>query len=368
MDYLDLKKVDFEDAFIGWEPVKTAKEVGDIPEQFHAYFADRCECGSENIIKMNLRTVTCCDPKCPIKNGFALAEMFTRFGVKGLQEASCRAIYEELLQENERRKRNGDEGILLSDSYVSVLGISWDNYPASLKMTAKGIDFFTACCRIVEKKMTFPKMVSMLAIPTLGAEAEDLLRGISDVNQLLDMIEKRGSVKSFCDARGFHSEMTAFYFRNAMVDITTANILLRRTLRPEGGIKISVCMTGAITFRGNKTTKERYLQECNDLCYVEGVQILEVKMNAAMESNPFILYARTSSDRKFIAGKSRGVVTDDFGEHPVLMHVDTFYLFLERVIQKWKEATKQGQQEHFLLTLKTHLSEAMSGALSETMK
>lgn len=365
MDYFDLKREDGEDAFIGWEPVTVAKEVGDIPEKFHPYFADQCDCGSENIIKMNLSTVTCCDPKCPIKIGFAIAEMFTRFGVKGLQEASCRKIYRELQGENERRKRDGETPIFLADSYVSVLGVKWDDYPASVQGIAKGWEFFAACCQIIQKKLTFPKMVSMLAIPTLGAEAEELLAGISDVNQMFSLIEEAGNVRSFCESRGFHSAMTAFYFRQSLIDITTANIIFSHTLRPEGSIRINVCMTGAISFQGNRTTKEKYLQKCNELCFDGSIQLLEIKMNAAIETNPFILYSNPSSDRKFIAGKARGIVTDVFGTHPVLMHVDTFYSFLERVMQKWKEATKKNQQECFLRAMKTNLSEALRGVLSE---
>ena len=82
MDYFDLKREDGEDAFIGWEPVNVAKEVGDIPEKFHPYFADQCDCGSENIIKMNLSTVTCFCSNTNKSNSFSLychSELFCLF-------------------------------------------------------------------------------------------------------------------------------------------------------------------------------------------------------------------------------------------------------------------------------------------------
>lgn len=80
-------------AFKDWMTVFQAKKEGIIPTNFHEYFEDDCQCGSENIINRDLTQLMCCNPKCKIKQGFALAEMFHRFGIKGLGSATCSSIY-----------------------------------------------------------------------------------------------------------------------------------------------------------------------------------------------------------------------------------------------------------------------------------
>lgn len=365
MTFKELKKIDYEGAFKDWKSIKFAKENGEIPEKFHTYFEDFCTCGSENIIKSGLSIMTCCNPKCSVKQGFAIAEMFTRFGIKGLQEATCSRIYRELKEENARLIERGEQRILLTDSYVSVLIVPWEKYPYSVKSTAKGVEFYQACCTVRSKTMTFPQIIKSLAVPSLGAEAEILFQGFTNSDQIFDAIEKCGSMQAFCVSRGFYSEMLSFNLRQHMIDIVTAGKLLTKQIRPEGSIKINICMTGSIIFKNVKTTKEKYLQECNKLCLVDGVQLLEITMNAAVESNPFVLYSRASGDRKFRVGSARGEITDIFGTHPVLMHVDTFYNFLERVIDKWNKEKSLMTKENLSTMLRKNFQHSMAITLSQ---
>ncbi len=364
MTFKELQSLDVENAYWNWKSVKHAKYVLDIPERFHEYFDDYCECGSENIVKAGLRMMTCCDPKCPIKQGFAIAEMLTRLGAKGLQEATCGKIYRAMKAENDRRLADGREPILCSGSYVAVLAVPWSKYPISVAETAKGLEFYQACMQALQKRMTFPQLVSMLAIPGLGADAETLFAGLNSVREFALSVQKCGSVKKFCDSRGFHSEMIAFNVHNAAEDIYTANRLFMNSMRMQGSFTISVCMTGAITFRGTKITKEKYLAACNQLCANGAAALFEVKMNAAIESNSFILYSSPSTDRKFLAGKSRGVITDQFGTHPVLMHVDDFYSYLERVMEKWNQRDQNLTLEETSKNLKLWLVEEMGKVLT----
>lgn len=338
MTFKELKAEDKEGAFGGWSTVEKAKAEGEIPGKFARYFDDLCECGSENIIKYGLTQLTCCDPKCPVKQGYALAEMFSRFGIKGLKDATCSKILSALRAENKSLVKAGKKPLLITDSYTAVLAVPFNLYPGSVSSTSKGVEFFQACCQISSGTYTFAQLVSNLAIPGIGSDAEVLMGGINSPTELLDRIDESGSVRAFCMNRGFYAEMTAFNLRTALIDIVTAGNLLHSAVRKEGAIKLNICMTGAISLNGSKVTKEVYVKECNKLCIDrKGSPLFEIKMNTAIETNRFILFSKPSSDRKYVAGLRRGNVTDIFGTHSVLMHTDMFYCLLEEVMDRWNK-------------------------------
>ena len=100
-------------------------------------------------------------------------------------------------------------------------------------------------------------------------------------------------------------------------------------------------MTGACTLNGLRTTKEKFIATCNELCMDKsGRSVFEIKMTTAIETNPFILYSKPSGDRKFVAGTRRGRITDVFGEHEVLMKTDKFYNWLKEVMEQWNKLTE----------------------------
>lgn len=365
MKYDELKAIDKELAYFTWEPVSIAKKDGTIPKEFHEYFSDYCECGSENIIKTGATLITCCDPHCCVKQGFILAEMFTRYGIKGLKEASCTKIFGALKAEDRRLKENGEEGLFPNDSYVEVLAIPFDKYPISVTQTSIGADFFAACLQIRNTPITFPQLVSHLGLPELGKESENLFQGITNFYELYNCIRASGSVSDFLLSRGSQSQMLSFNLRVHMKDIALAFAILQNCIRAEGVFKLNVCMTGAISLNGASTTKDSYLKACNAVCKdKDGVQLLDIKMNSAKKTNPFILYSRESGDSKFIEGSNRGVITDEFGKHPVLMHTDTFYKFIRRMMDLWNRRKDLLQVEEQVQMFWESAMEAMQETLN----
>jgi len=359
MTFQELRRGDREGAFLHWVSVREAKALKKIPEKYWVYFNDHCSCGSENIIKMNLKSMMCCNPKCSVKQGYAIAELLSRFGVKGLKEATCSKIYEAFVSKDTALKKMGKEGILRSDSYVACLSVRWEDYPIDVAGTAKGAEFFGACQKILSGPLTFPQLVSKLAIPSVGGNGEKLAAGFVCFRELFDAIKAAGSTSEFCASRGFRSELLAYHFRTSLFDIATADSIFNRTIKPEGLVKLSVCMTGMVSLGGERCTKEEYVKRCNRLCQCNGVQLLEVKMTGAKETNPFILYSRESGDAKFVAGKRRGVVSDAFGTHPVLVHTDVFYRFIEEVVAEWEQSVGQSGLEDSVRIFPTILTTAM---------
>jgi hypothetical protein len=346
MTFSELMEDDKEKAFSGWVSVSGAKELGLIPEGFHDYFPDYCECGSENIIKSSRTQIMCCDPRCRVKMGFAIAEMLSRFGVKGLKEASCSKIYGALLAKDKRLKDAGEKGLFETKSYVEVVNIPWEEYPPSISDLSIASDFFVACQSIKKESITFSHLASNLAIPDLSKDAEVLFEGFKSFGEVYDAIKKAGSVSAFCASKGFYAPSVAYNLRHSVIDLAVAYSLFGKSIRCEGMVKFNVCMTGSISLNGQSTTKEKYLKKCNELCIdSNGASLLEIKMTSAKESNPFILYSRESGDLKFVVGQRRDVITDEFGTHPVLMHTDTFYSFLERMVNSWNELRELRGQE-----------------------
>jgi hypothetical protein len=365
MTFEELRENDKEQAFFEWVSVTVAKRAGDIPQKYWSYFEDTCECGSDNIIKNNLKAMSCCDPKCFIKQGYAIAELLTRFGVKGLKEATCRKIYTEFKRQDQKLKESGKEGLLISDSYVAAIAVPWDRYPDEIARTVAGSDFYHACLEIVTKPVTFPKLVSKLAIPSIGSSADRLVSGIRNFDELFQTIKDEGGVAAFCSRRGFYSNLVHYNFRISLFDIATADRIFKRAVKPEGCLKLNVCMTGMIYLNGTRLTKEKYLAQCNKLCFVDNIQLVELNMTSAKETNPFILYSRESGDAKFVAGRARGVTEDDlFGQHPVLMHTDLFYKFLEKVVSTWNNGRATMKLEDLLMTFPTILKTSMQQVLS----
>lgn len=345
MTFKEMIEDDKENAFYDWISVREAKELEIIPKEFHEYFSDTCSCDSENIIKTSRTQIMCCNPKCIVKTGYALAEMLTRFGIKGLKAATCSKIYAQLVSEDTKLKAAGKEGLFKYGSFVEAIAVPLDKYPAELRSSAKGIDFYYACNELMKERFTFPKMVANLAIPELSKDAETLFAG---VNSFLDIYKelKTMTVQEFCTKRGFQAPAVAYYLRHSLMDIAVANDLFLRVIKPEGLLHINICMTGSIRLHGASTTKDKYIKRCNELCIDKtGNALFEFKMNSAKESNAFILYSRPSGDSKYVTGERRGTITDEFGMHPVLMHTDTFYEFLERIMGLWNQLTESGMTD-----------------------
>lgn len=323
-------------AYADWMTVADAKASGDIPEAYHQIFDDNCECGSENIIAMNLRREMCCDPKCPIKQSYKIAEMFSRYGYLGLGYAKCNKIYGELLQEDKRLKQAGCDGLFRTNSYTEVLTVPFDKYPDSAKETMTGEEFFHACQVVRQTPVTFAKLVSNLGLQDFGSNSDKLLDGIDSFNQLLDTISECGGVQNFCVRHSVYSPEMIFNFSNALEDIAIASVSCKGAIKASAIYKMSVCITGNVVCNGQSMTKDKYITMCNELCIdKDGIPMFELKNVSGPAKVPFVLYTTAGGTAKFLTGKSRGTIIDEFGEHPVLMTVSQFYNWLKGAIEIW---------------------------------
>lgn len=331
----------FTEAFGVFRAVSELKVMGVIPEEYAEYFPDHCSgCGSENImvydpsnLDRNLKSGMCCNPKCRLKQGYALAELMARFGCKGLGENTCLKIYDAFISEDLRRIASGRKRLLESDTYVEILKIEWSDYPMSIRSYEKTSDFYYECQRLRCMPVTFPSMVAKLGLPELDNNALKLFHGVFDCKDLAEKIKSDVGVSQFCARRGFYDKMLVFWVANSLYDFAAAQIVFWKALRPMGMEDMRICITGRVRLGGLPVTKREFVDRCNMAVNVDGVQLAEVSECAAMESVDYIVCDAITNSAKCRAGLRREAVE----KRKILITADEFYSQLERLVSEWKE-------------------------------
>lgn len=323
-------------AYSNWMTVADAKLVGMIPEQYADAFDDLCECGSDNIVAPNLRREMCCNPRCRIKEGHKLAEMFSRFGELGLGYMTCSHIYNVMKDLDAKLKTDGKEGLFIYNTFTEVLMVPWEKYPMSVQNTASGLRFFEACMRIRNHRMTFGQLVGYLGLTNLGSNAEKIFEGINSYKEWRDIVLSCGGIINFCTRRGISSPEVVYNIASSIEDIAVAEFACSQSLRKTGQYKMSVCITGSVVCNGIRMTKAKFIDACNELCVAEdGTALLEVKSVSGPVTVPFVIYTTPSGSSKYNVGQSRGWVTDDLGKHEVLITASDFYNWLKEAMNEW---------------------------------
>ena len=314
-------------AFSYFMTVEEAKRFGTIPKEYWDYFPNKCECGSENILTGSLQQPQCCNPKCFIKQGYALSELLTRFKCKGLGPARCIEIVKTLAPQ------------FKYNSYIEILDMRQEDFPPALAQKAYSIDLLRAIGKIRSEKITFPTLISNLAIPTLGDKTLKLLQGINNFEEFAAYVKASGSLQAFCDSRGIHDPMVFFWIQQSIVDIWLADLVMQKSVRAEGKIKIEICITGFLRMNGTRITKDEFVKLCNKVSVTEdGTQLFEVVQNTAKVGAVHIIADAPSNSAKYLAGLKRGEEVDIDGvKRSVLMSSSEFINYLEELKKKWKQ-------------------------------
>ena len=85
-----------------------------------------------------------------------------------------------------------------------------NSFPIALAQKAYSVDLLNAIVKIRGEKITFPTLISNLAIPTLGDKALKLLQGVNSFAEFAAYVKAAGSLQKFCDSRGIHDPMVFF--------------------------------------------------------------------------------------------------------------------------------------------------------------
>lgn len=349
-----------------WLSVEQAKDLDLIPEAFHNIFKNTCECGSDFIITPNLKTEMCCDPKCFIKVGYKLSEMFARSGFDGLGYSSCSSVYKKLLDYDKMLKERGDEGLFRFHAYTEVLLVPWEKYPMTLKGSVVGSKFYAACQQVRTQSVTFPQLISKLGLASIGSNANKIFDGINSFTEWKNAVAEAGGIAQYCVQKGVHSPDVILNIVDSIEDIAVADYACSAAIRYSGLLQMKVCITGAVRVNGVSYTKAKFIDACNDLCVDNnGVRLLELSNTSGAATPPFVLYSSQSGSAKYSTGASRGEITDEFGRHSVLMTTTDFYNWLSAAIKAWNENNREERPERWIQILSEELQTMISSKISD---
>lgn len=324
--------------------IREAKDRGLIPAIYQdpnnpegGVFPDHCTCGSENVISLNLKRAKCCNPRCPVKMGYALSEMFTRFGIKGVGDAICAKMVK------------GTYDKLQYKSHVEILMLEPADYPISVRDTVAAYDFYRGTLQMKSRELTFPDLIANLGIEGLGSNSKKLFEGIQSFDQLAEEIKRVGNTKMYCIHHGVADENVMANLYIHLIDIAVAEFIFASCLRRTGMINIPITITGRIYLNGVHYTKEEFVRYCNNIARLEnGEQLFEIQFkNKALESVQFIVADTPSNSAKYRAGLRRNnLITGQ-------AFVDYIKEEVEKCQKKLQELEMQKKQPEMLEQEKT---------------
>ena len=296
MNYSEFQTLDSNSAFAEFTSVANAKATGLIPNSYHTIFKDKCVCGSDNIISKNLAHLMCCDPHCPVKQGFQLAELFKRFEFPNIGPEKAKHIV------------FGLHDLFKENSVMEIFKIASENPSAILSITYGNL-VIDGISQIKQKEFSFPDLIRMLAIPTLDDTARRITENINNSDELLSQIEKLNGASNFFVAKGIKDKKCAFYLEKHIMDIVFADHYLRRSLRKLGLQKIVIVITGSVTVNGTYVSQDQLVTLFNKASVAkDGTQLFEFVNTKARKSTQYIVASFPSNSASYVEGKRRGVL------------------------------------------------------------
>lgn len=296
MTFDELKEQDVFKAFNSFITVKDAKASGLIPEAYHSIFKDTCKCGSDFIIKDNLSTVQCCNPRCYIKLGYMLAETLARFGCKGIGEATCIDL---VVAKYDKLKYK---------SHVELLVLKEDELPDWMN-NMRGFNYLQAINSIKSANYTVNDICSNLAIPAFNSTIKKLLDPYNSVDEFLADIKKSGGIAVYLLEQGINDRQKAFYLREFLPDLMLAQLYFSKNIRLKGLKVVDICITGFLSPEGRVVKQKEFIEILNEAGKtVNGLQLMEFNETDAISSVPYIVADSPSTSRKYRKGVERGVL------------------------------------------------------------
>lgn len=277
------------------------------------------ECGSEVIMKNSMTQIMCCNPNCRKKASFRLAKLIENLGYKGMGESAAGVILW-----NATNAVGHD-----LESFLDVFCIPEEDWNQVFVESAIGNTFFSMCEDLKTRQFTFGELFSKLAIPGFGSEAAGKFADIESVTDFFNQVQNDG-IQEFLCKRGIHTEKAANQIYQNLHNILAIERAFPNGVRMTGSLKFAICITGNISLGGKSITKSNFVRLINeaDDFKIDGRPLFEITNNSAIQTNHFVLCSAPSNSAKYRVAKERGVIVDEFGEHPVLMTPDDFIRLL----------------------------------------
>ena len=251
--------------------INEAKKLNIIPEDYKDVLKDKCPfCGSDIVTTKTLSKQFCVNPYCDMKVVGRAVKLLNNFGIKGIG----RVYVETYFRNNEN-----------TFSHLDIIRGKKFNYYKTARF-ADSNKLMENIYMIRTTPITFPDVVSRLALPDLGSRA-NLVFGRWNSYQKFknDLKEHNLTIKEYLEGLdGFDKvlaekvERTLTLFEKELLVIPEVFLL-----RPVGEFKVKVCLTGDMDF--HCMTKQMFIIYLNTL----GEGVLEVIPTNARKSCDFIV-------------------------------------------------------------------------------
>lgn len=321
----ELRERDYWGAFDEWISVKEAKDIGNIPEDYHYLLRDYCECGSERMIKKNNKSWTCVDPKCPIKMAKSMVEIFNRFGIKEIGYKSCLKIINKFFNSEDY-------------DYNSIFGI-FEN--AELKEWEFGESlkdkYETALIRIRSERLTLTELISLIALPEIRGKASMLVGDFKNLQDIITIIGTDG-VNRYYDIIGLHNNSIKFYFNYFLVDMMKAHDFCRQNMITTTSSVLNTVITGNIRLNGESITKYNYVKLLNDVLTIDGHRIFTIKRGKAIESAEVFVMEKGEKSKSARRAEERELIE----KRKLIYTPDEFAMIIYGMAQKAKDEIGDG--------------------------
>lgn len=292
-------------AFNEFIKVTDAKTQGLLPESYHNIFNDKCKCGSDMIIKSNLTTFQCCNPRCYIKLGYMLNETFSRFGVndafskmgiKGFGPATCISAMEQAVK------------FLDIPSHIELFSLGRFELPTVIS-NYRLDDFEYAKQIMLSKQYTLADLVSKLGLPGLGDKAHDIFEDYNSVAELDEDIDAVGDIPRLLSTKGIYASMMAYNLRTYLPDIILAQMRFNEQIRMQAGQTIDIVMTGRLSPNGVSMSKDAFLDLLNkEGTTSDGISLYGFRRTSAVKSVPYVVADYPTNYSNYKEGSARGVI------------------------------------------------------------
>ena len=292
MKFEELKAIDEYNAFSEFITVAEAKRTGIIPSDYHNIFDDKCDCGSDNIITTGLTRERCCNPRCYIKQGWMLYDMFSKFDCQNIGPATCLDIAEYFCETPKHPAR------FKNNSYIDLLGMKQSEYPPYLQ-SVRGDEVYSGVLKILSKKKSLIELLSKLGLPELDSKIETIFCTSENINDFLDRVNDNGGLKKYLESCCIKSSMIAFIIKQFLLDMALAESYCSKAITARAMKRIKVCITGSVYLDGEYMSRDRFLAYINDLSVSnDGTRFYEISLT----SSPNVAF-KTITDSKSITSR-----------------------------------------------------------------
>lgn len=300
MNYSEFLARDIFHAYVEFTSVKNAKENGLIPEKFHSIFPETCECGSDFIIKNNLKEIRCCNPDCYIKMAHRMSDMFTRFDCKNVKFKTCLSIVKYCI----------NRGHFKVPTHTEILTVNFEDGDWYNYFGAKFYDIRNAVNKIKSSTLSLGSLISKLGIPSFGNDSEKYFSDIGSMIEIANFGSKE-RIREFLVSKGIYSNEKHADFIDNLMTIAIAEENLTYRLLPPSNATLKVVITGRVSVLGKYLSRNEYLDLCNKVTIMGdgGRRLYNVVSSKALASTDYFIADSPSTSEKYIAGLNREKLT-----------------------------------------------------------